>query len=191
MLVVDDHDLVRAGIELLVRQRFPGAEVLSCAGLDEAFAELEHDPSVVLLDLNLEGLSREAAVLLVRHRWPHAQVIVVTAETDQVVLDTIRGEGVAQCVRKSEPPERLLAVLEELAGLAAAPEEQPCAVRPLSRRQVEVLQHLRRGHSNKVIARIMGLSEFTVRGHVQQIIKATGATNRTHAVFLAEQAGLL
>ncbi|WP_442789674.1 response regulator transcription factor [Novosphingobium sp. SL115] len=61
----------------------------------------------------------------------------------------------------------------------------------LSNRQLEILRHIREGHSNKSIARLVGLSEYTVRGHVQRILKVTGAINRTSAVFLAEQAGLL
>lgn len=192
VLLIDDHEIVRAGIELLVRQRLPAAKIESFAGLGEAVDRGPQAPSIIVLDLNLKGISREPALTLIKAHWPHAQIIILTAEQDQAVLDAIRRAGIRQLVGKSDPPERLLEVLETVAAeMSSDPADDRPSIAPLSRRQIEVLRHLRQGLPNKAIARLMGLSEFTVRGHVQQIIKATGATNRSHAVFLAVQAGLL
>jgi DNA-binding NarL/FixJ family response regulator len=192
LLMIDDHDLFRAGVELLIRQHFPKLSIVSVPGLGSAIDALQEQPDVVLLDLNLNGIGGETALLLVRTNWPDAAVVVVTSEQDDARLTRIREDGSVRVICKSEPPQSLVSAIRTMAP-GAEPAAAPAtpALRALSPRQVEVLTHLRQGHSNKAIARLMDLSEFTVRGHVQQILKLTGATNRTNAVFLAEQAGLI
>ncbi len=192
ILIIDDHDIVRAGIELLLRQRLASVNVHSFSGLGEAFDSCAATPAIIVLDLNLKGLSGQAALPLVRLRWAEARIIILTAEQDQAILASIERAGIAALIRKSDSAEQLLKVVGAItAGLAAGSSGGARAIEPLSRRQIEVLQHLRHGLTNKAIARILNLSEYTVRGHVQQIIKATGATNRSHAVFIAIQAGIL
>lgn len=193
LLAIDDHDLFRAGIELIIRQNFPWVEVTTASGLGSAIDAAANRPDVVLLDFNLNGVSGEPALALVRAHWPEAAVIVVTSEQDSGTLKKICEYPAVHVLSKAEPPQALLSLVRAILpdphnaeeGNAAAPAPA------LSPRQVEVLRYLREGHSNKAIARLIGLSEFTVRGHVQQILKLIGATNRTNAVFLAEQSGLL
>jgi len=190
LLTIDDHDLFRAGIELIVKQNFPAIEVISAPSLGNAIDATGQEPDVVLLDYNLTGVSGAAALALCRSHWPRATIIVVTSEQDSAALEGVRQHRGVQVVAKSEPPQVLVdAIRAALPGVGAGP--APAPPPSLSPRQVEVLSYLRQGHSNKAIARIIGLSEFTVRGHVQHILKLVGATNRTNAVFLAEQAGLL
>lgn len=189
MLIIDDHELFRAGIELIIKQNFPSTEVHSHGGIGGALDAPGLNPNVVLLDLNLNGVSGKRALDMVRLQWADALIIIVTSEQNSSVLSEIREEGGILVVSKAEPPETLVSHLRHaLTAACAGPGAQPMA---LTRRQIEVLHHLRQGHPNKTIARLMALSEFTVRGHVQQIIRITRASNRTHAVYLAEQAGLL
>lgn len=187
VLVVDDHDLFRAGIELIVNQNFPAAVVKTFATLGEAFDNTESAPDIMLLDYNLKGIGGESAISLVQTCWPSTSLAVVTAETDPDTLERIRAMPGVTLLSKTAPPRALVDMLRE----SLPSDDKMEAVASLSNRQMEILRHIREGHSNKSIARLTGLSEFTVRGHVQRILKVTGANNRTSAVFLAEQSGLL
>lgn len=188
MLVIDDHELFRSGFELLISQCFPCVDVRIAAGVGEAIDSCPEAPDFILLDYNLIGVSRDAAIALIRGLWPSAQLIVVTAEQDQETLDKIGTDKGLRLLPKS-------ASLEEFSAIVGAclpsADLRAGAELHLSERQIEILWHIREGRSNKAIARLLDLSEFTVRGHVQRILKLTGATNRTSAVFLAEQAGVL
>ena len=98
-------------------------------------------------------------------------------------------------ILKSEAPERLIGAIRDLVtnvrGTAKlSPEGQALADRPLTGRQLEVLRQLGEGHSNKAIANRMGISEFTVRGHVQLILKLLKVSSRAQAVFAAHKAGI-
>lgn len=187
VLVVDDHDLFRAGISLIIKSNFPAAEVQTFAGLGEAIDRCSGPPDLLLLDYNLNGVGGDTGIALARSCWPDAALIVVTAETDHRVLDRIRAVSNTTLLSKAAPPDALL----DLARAALAPDDADQAMTNLSARQLEILRLMREGQSNKAIARQVGLSEFTVRGHVQRIFKVTGAGNRTSAVYLAEKAGLI
>ncbi|WP_404366097.1 response regulator transcription factor [Sphingomonas sp. MMS24-J45] len=186
LLIIDDHELFRAGIELIINQSFPMVTVRSHAGIGAALDTAELQPDVVLLDLNLDGVSGKQAFDMVRMRWPAASIVIVTSERNGAALDAIREDGSALIVSKAQPPHALVDLLRSRLDFAPKPANgQPFALTP---RQMEVLQHVRMGYPNKTIARLMGLSEYTVRGHVQQIMRITGAGNRTQAALFAEQA---
>jgi DNA-binding NarL/FixJ family response regulator len=187
LLVVDDHDLFRAGIALIINQNFPVAVVSTYAGLGEAFDSCDSPPDILLLDFNLKGVGGEGAISLVQAHWPSTALAVVTAETDPHTLERIRAIPEVMLLSKTAPASVLVNLVRECLPECASAQ----VIGSLSNRQLEILRHMREGHSNKSIARLVGLSEFTVRGHVQRIFKVTGASNRTSAVFLAEQTGLL
>lgn len=188
VLVIEDHELFRTGLELLIAQRFPTTEIKLAAGVVEAIDRCELTPNVVLLDYNLSGISRDAAIALIRSHWPDAHLIVVTAEQDRATLERISRTEAIHLLPKSASLQEFAEVIGSCLPLHVASTRSDLS---LSERQIEILHHMREGQSNKAIARILNLSEFTVRGHVQRILKLTGANNRTNAVFLAEQAGVL
>lgn len=187
VLVIDDHDLFCAGIALILNQNFPSIKVMTYAGLGEAIDRCPAAPDLLLLDYRLKGIGGDAGIALARSCWPSAPVIVVTAETDQRLHDRIRAMPEIHLLSKSAPPDTLV----NLVRSALPKDESVQAPANLSPRQFEILHLMREGLSNKAIARKVGLSEFTVRGHVQRILRMTGACNRTGAVFLAEQSGLI
>lgn len=187
VLVVDDHDLFCAGIALILHQNLPDANIMTFAGLGEAIDGSTGSPDLLLLDYRLKGIGGDAGIALARSCWPETPVIVVTAETDPRLHERVRAMPNVRLLSKAAAPEALVALVREV--LPHAEMQQPMGT--LSARQLEILQLMREGHSNKAIARKIGLSEFTVRGHVQRILRVTGACNRTGAVFLAEQSGLI
>lgn len=190
MLAIDDHHLFLSGIELIVRQSFPGVNFISKSGLGAAIDALGQEPDLVLLDFNLVGVSGAAALALVRARWAKARIFIITSEDPRRVAECLDNEQDITILSKSAPPTTLIELIGK--ALPGSINEHSSSVnRPLSGRQIEILRYLREGHSNKAIARLTGISEFTVRGHVQQIFKLLGAANRTNAVYLAEQARLI
>lgn len=193
---IDDHSLFRTGIELIVRGAFRNVDFASFASLGEALEALTTGPDVILLDLHLSGMGGHDAIPLLKLRWPACRIIVVTSVQNEAEIARALRAGGDAAILKSEAPESLISAIREQAPrpLQAAPApraEQSAADTPLTGRQLEVLTLLREGHSNKAIANRMGISEFTVRGHVQLILKVLKATSRAQAVFEAQQAGIL
>lgn len=190
ILAIDDHLLFSNGLERLVLERFPYAQFVAMPGPVSAIETLKRAPSLILLDFNLDGISGRTALSLTRQHWPDAPIFIVTSHAAHEVEAQIRDFPDVKVMSKAIAPADLL---DRIATVLAAVPDVPAvlAPKPLSPRQLEVLRYLREGRSNKAIAAAMGLSEFTVRGHVQQLFKAIGASNRTNAVYLAEQARLI
>ncbi len=190
VISIDDHSLFRTGIELIVKGAFPSARFASFASLGQALEQQPSAPDVVLLDLHLEGVGGHDAIPLIKLRWPTCAIVVVTSEQDQAQIDRALRQGGDAAVLKSEPPERFISAIRAAAPTQPAGAGTRSAV-ALSPRQLEVLRHLQEGLSNKAIARRLDISEFTVRGHVQQILKALDVASRAQAVFAAQKAGIL
>jgi DNA-binding NarL/FixJ family response regulator len=192
---IDDHSLFRTGIELIVKGAFRSVAFASFASLGEALETLAAAPDVILLDLHLAGIGGHDAIPLLRLRWPDAKIIVVTSVQSEAEIARALQAGGHAAILKSEAPERLIDAIRALAptarGTAHPAADGPLAATPLTGRQLEVLRQLGEGHSNKAIANRMGISEFTVRGHVQLILKLLKVSSRAQAVFAARQAGIL
>ncbi len=193
LISIDDHSLFRTGIELIVRDNFPAAGFASFSSLGEAMEAPGAAPDVVLLDLKLNGIGGLDAIPLIKLRWPGSAIIIVTSEQDEGKIARAKKQGGDAVVLKSQPPERFISAIRAFApaDLAETGGGGAAMLAGLSRRQLEVLGYLREGHSNKAIARRIDISEFTVRGHVQQILKVLGVSNRAQAVFEAQKAGIL
>lgn len=184
-LLIDDHALFREGLALILKNRFPAVDVTEAAGLEEALSRTE-GPEIVLLDLRLDGTDGRDGIGALKEKWPETKVIVVSALQEPEAIASVR-EFAAAYVHKSDPPQRIIGLIEELCPALRPPEGQDAI---LTERQVEVLRLVEQGFANKVIARMLGLSEFTVRGHVQAILKSLGVKSRSAAAFEARRRGL-
>ncbi len=211
--MADDHALFRRGLELLLQCLFPEASIIGAADANKAMqAVSEEGPfDVVILDLAMPGMNGVAGVRRFVEAQPATPVIMLSAyaESDEI-LECI-GLGVRGYVPKSSSEEVLEHALSlvlageifipssvvsklhvgayhdvpaELAGLA---EDNP--LRQLSTRQRETLALMIEGHSNKEIARKLGLLESTVKAHVKVILKKLSAQNRTQAALIAADLG--
>jgi len=204
VLLIDDHALFRSGLRLVLREGLPEAEVLEAASLEQALHLPIEPPDLVLLDIQLQGINGIEGLGLLHRRWPGVPVVMLSslATSDKVQLASSR--GAAGFVSKGDSGDRIIAVVREVLDASAAPagseSRQPATpafattVPPpprLTPRQCEVLDLLCQGHSNKVIARRLELSEYTVRGHVQAVMGLLGVTSRSQAAFVARQAGLI
>jgi len=193
---IDDHSLFRTGIELIVKGAFRGVVFASFASLGQALETLTAAPDIILLDLHLPGVGGHDAIPLLQLRWPGSRIIVVTSVQNDAEIARALEAGGDIAILKSEAPERLIGAIRDLVPRSRdtarpASEGQAAPEAALTGRQLEVLGYLREGHSNKAIANRMGISEFTVRGHVQLILKVLQVSSRAQAVFEAQKAGII
>ncbi len=203
VLLVDDHPLFREGLRSLLERmemRFRIVEAESCeTALGESDAT-EFD--LILLDLALPGMTGLEAIARFRSRFPTTPLVIVSAsyEAGQVKLAIAR--GAQGFIPKSTPAAVLMSALRLIfsGGIYVPPtvvsaEPEPAArgtgAAGLTNAQERVLALMARGQSNKVIGNTLAISDNTVRAHVSAILKALNATNRTEAVRIAIDTGLV
>lgn len=189
--------MFRAGLSLVLRSAFADAQVLEAGSLEEAMRCPMNAPDVLLLDVQLPGLSGLDGIALLKRKWPEAPIIMLSADATQKTVQMALERGVKAFISKSEAPDDMLAIISQvmrkepvspaLAGIGRISAAQSL----LTPRQCEVLDLLCRGLSNKMIGRRLGLSENTVRGHVQAVLAALEVSSRSEAAYAARQLGLV
>ncbi|CAM3919618.1 Transcriptional regulatory protein FixJ [Pseudomonas reidholzensis] len=146
---------------------------------------------LLLVDVQLEGLSGLEGIALLKQRWPEAKVLMVSASQDAKLMEQALTLGAMGFICKTESPQRLLAQITEALADLWPDEHLPKAPLKLTPRQYEVLDLLHQGLSNKLIGRRLDLSENTVRGHVQATLSALNVSSRSEAAFVARRLGLV
>lgn len=203
VLVVDDHDVVRHGLVALL-QKYSDVDVVgSCGSGPEALGQIPRStPDVVLLDLQMPGMSGLEVLARIRALASSPHVIVLTAHgEDDLVLGAVRG-GADGYVLKSAPPEELLATIRSVACggqrfdqvvvqalLKEGEQERDRAL--LTRRELEILRLVASGHSNKEIGQLLFISVGSVKDHLEAVYRKLEVSDRTHAVAVALRKGLL
>ncbi|OZI33397.1 DNA-binding response regulator [Bordetella genomosp. 5] len=218
ILLVDDHTLFRSGVRLLL-QRQPDFVVVAEAGdgVEGLKRAKELQPDVILLDLNLPGLSGLETLQLLAQDLPTCAVIILTVseegeELAQALRDGARGflvknidaEALTTAIRRAAAGESVIApsmtgkLVDQFrvqasaagahapAGTAAA----PVGRHRLTAREMQIIQYLARGDSNKTIARELDVSESTVKIHVQNVLKKLNLTSRVQVAVYAVEHGL-
>jgi DNA-binding NarL/FixJ family response regulator len=204
ILVVDDHPIVREGLVSVLADE-PDFEVVGAAGTAEAALDLAERlrPDVLLLDLELPGMSGVEAISHLARRAPQTRVLVFTAyDADEQVFGAIRAGARGYLLKGAAADEIARAVRAVHAGgshlepqvAARVLAEVTAPRRPaggLSERELQVLRLVATGHSNKEIARQLAIAERTAKFHVTSLMNKLGAGNRAQVVALAVQRGLL
>jgi DNA-binding NarL/FixJ family response regulator len=198
LLLVDDHNLFRTGLRLIV-QDHPGVGPITEAGsITEACALAAADTDLILLDIQLPGMNGLDGLRPLRQACPAARIVLVSASVAPDAIHEARARGADGFLFKSASAQDILG------AITSALEGQPCfpiqgghgsAPRApdapsLTARQLEVLALLCTGKPNKVIARDLGLSENTVRVHVAAIFAQLGVNSRSAALLAAQRKGL-
>ncbi|SFM48737.1 response regulator [Methylobacterium pseudosasicola] len=192
ILIIDDHALFRSGIVSMLATAFDSISIVDCASLHEALTIDAVVPTVVLLDIQLPGLSGLEGMGLLQQRWPAARIVVVSALDMPDTVGASLAQGACAFLSKTDRPDRMMSVLREMLEDPPATPSVGGAICPsLTPRQAEVLTLVGRGLSNKMIGRRLGLSEHTVRGHVQGLLSVLRVARRAEAVFKAQQLGLI
>lgn len=198
LLIIDDHALFRCGLRLVLHNGFPDARICEAASLEDAMRLPEQEaPSLLLLDIQLEGLNGIDGMAVLARKWPKAAVIILSADdTDDTIREATR-RGAAAFVSKAATAEHIIGVIRDVAGGSHVGSESLAVTEggsdkpPFTPRQYEVLDLLSQGLTNKAIGRRLKLSENTIRGHVQAILMALDVDNRAEAAFAARRRGLV
>lgn len=206
IFVADDHPVVRDGLIAILGTQPDFAVVGEAAGGAETVERAAAlRPDVILLDLEMPGMDGVEALARLRTDWPAARVIVFTAfDTDERILAAVRA-GAQGYLLKGVPREELFhavrvihaggsllqpvvasKLLRQVSREPATPEREP-----LTPRELEVLRLLAQGLLNKEIGRRLAITERTVKFHVSAILAKLDAGNRTEAVAIAAQQGLV
>jgi len=201
-MVVDDHPVVRAGVRGMLASHADFDVVGEAADGEEAVGRVDElEPDVVLMDLRMPGVDGVNATKRIRARHPGVQVLVLTTyDTDEDIVRAVEAGAVGYLLKDS-PREELFrgvhaaargesllaaAVASRLMGRMRTPPGQS-----LSPRELEVLALVADGRPNKDIARTLYISETTVKTHLAHIFTKLGVDDRTAAVTVALDRGIL
>jgi NarL family two-component system response regulator LiaR len=208
VLIVDDHEVVRQGLQAYL-DALPDIEVVGevASGAAAVSKARECIPDVVLMDLVMEGVDGVEATRMVKNTSPRSQVVVLTsyhqdehifpalqAGAISYILKDIKMEELADAVRRAAKGEATLhprvaaRVIQEIHGARSQ------TVNPfteLTEREMDVLKLIANGLNNSQIAEQLVISENTVKGHVSNILSKLHLADRTQAAVFAWQKGIV
>ena len=215
LMLVDDHPLFRQGLRRVLDMEEDLEVVAEAADGEEALRlAAERKPDVVLMDVNLPAMNGLQATRELQAKFPEIAVIILTAYHDEEQLFHAMRSGAAAYYPKDVTPKDLLYAIrqvsrgnyvigdrvlnepqlaawlleqfERLAPYAGAPED---VFVPLSAREMEILQYIARGMSNKEVAHALGISRQTVKNHMSSILRKLAVNDRTQAAVYALRRG--
>jgi two-component system, NarL family, response regulator LiaR len=207
ILVADDHPVVRDGLVAILGTQ-PDFQVVGEAtnGAEAVQQARRFAPDVILLDLEMPQLDGVEALRQIREAVPTVQAIVFTAfDTDERIVSAVKA-GAQGYLLKGAPRDELFrairvvseggsllqpVVASKLLRHMSARRDDPALVEELTEREMEVLRLLAQGRTNKEIASELVITERTAKFHVSSILGKLGAGNRTEAVTIAAQRGLV
>jgi len=215
ILIVDDHALFRAGVAgLLARE--PDLEVVGEAddarsAMDRA---LETSPDIILMDLSLPSPGGIETTQRIKRELPSTGIIVLAVNEDEDALFDAIKAGAAAFILKDVGPDDLVTIIRRVAGgeflindkvfakpavasrvlkefreLAVYGQEAAPIFAPLSPREVEILDNIAQGMTNKQVAYALSISEQTVKNHMSSILWKLSVNDRTQAVVYAMRQG--
>lgn len=215
LVIVDDHPLFRRGVMGVLQEEHGLQLVGEAQDGHEALRLVEElEPDIVLMDVNLPGISGLEVTRIIRRRWPHVAVVIMTSSDDDEQLFAAIKAGAAAYLSKSAQAHELLAtlravasghypindavlskpsvaskVLDQFRQLATQSNDVQSFFSPLTNRELEILDCIARGNSNKEIARLLNISDQTVKNHITSILRKLAVNDRTQAVIYALKHG--
>jgi DNA-binding NarL/FixJ family response regulator len=202
VLLVDDHKLVRAGLQSLLATTDDIAVVGTAADGSEAIGvATATDPDVVLMDLSMPGMSGVEATRKLRCLMPSARVVVLTTFADEDLVHQSIDAGAVGYLLKDEEPDDLVRGVRaaangesplsaKIARVLLSPPSPP-SLDQLTEREREVLSLLANGMANREIAVEMAITERTVKAHLSNVYQRIGVADRTQAALWARRNGLI
>ncbi len=199
VLLVDDHPLLRKGLAQLIELE-DDLEVIGEASSGQQALALaaEHDPDLIVLDLNMQGMDGLETLKAMRSADINAHIIMLTvSDNDEDVVCAIT-YGADGYLLKDMDPELILEKIKQaalgkmviseklthvLAGaIRKTGSSKTSLLASLTSREHEILKHIAKGLSNKLIAKALGITDGTVKVHVKHILKKLGLRSRVEAV---------
>jgi two-component system, NarL family, nitrate/nitrite response regulator NarL len=210
VLLVDDHTLFRSGIRSLLQRHADFTVVGEAAdGVEGIKRAKQLRPDVVLLDLNMPGMSGLETLQLLLQDCPDTAVILLTVSEEAqdltaalqagargYLIKNIDADYLVRAIRRAASGEPVLAeamttkLVAHMQGGGTPKSAPPSDIDRLTPREKEILACLARGESNKVIARTLDVAESTVKIHVQNILKKLSLASRVQAAVYAVERGM-
>jgi two-component system, NarL family, nitrate/nitrite response regulator NarL len=210
VLLVDDHTLFRSGIRSLLQRHAEFTVVGEAAdGVEGIKRARQLQPDVVLLDLNMPGMSGVETLQLMLQDCPKTAVIMLTVSEDAedlsaalkagargYLIKNIDADYLVRALRRAAAGEAVVAeamtakLVTQLRNVGVARVAPPSELDKLTPREKEILACLARGESNKSIARTLDVAESTVKIHVQNILKKFNLSSRVQAAVFAVGHGM-
>ena len=210
ILIADDHALFRDGLSMHLEQIAPDAVITQTGNFSQAikFLDNEHNVDLIIIDLDMPDMNWEEGLTELKKRAPAARLVVISASEDSRNIKKALAQGISGYIPKRSETKVLTSALKLIldGGTYLPPSlleqansglfgegtgEGKSKGKTLTPRQSEVLSYVAEGMSNKQIAYKMGVSEATVKLHINALLRAVGATNRTQAVIIAQKIGLI
>ena len=215
ILLVDDHALFRVGVRNIL-EREPGFEIIGEADDTRGAFDLsvQLSPDIILMDLSLPAPGGIETTQRIKRELPSAGIIVLAVNEDEDALFDAIKAGAAAFILKDVAPDDLVAiihrvasgeylindkvfakpavasrVLKEFRELAIYGQEAAPIFAPLSPREVEILDNIAQGMTNKQVAYALSISEQTVKNHMSSILRKLSVNDRTQAVVYAMRQG--
>jgi two-component system, NarL family, response regulator LiaR len=207
VLIADDHPIVRRGLNITINAQEDMEIIGEASNGEEAVARIaELRPDVIIMDLKMPGKDGLAAIKETTEMMPGAQILVLTSFSDDDNVFAAIKAGAVGFLLKDSPPDQLLeavravfrgegalnpSIARKLMYEIKRPPERHRTDAPLTPRELEVLQYIAHGHSNREIAEKMSVSIRTVTTHVGSILDKLHLANRTKAALYAVEQGLV
>jgi DNA-binding NarL/FixJ family response regulator len=210
VLLVDDHDLFRTGLRNLLEERGVLVAGEAAQGADAVRLVREVAPDVVVMDLNMPGMSGIEAIRQIASIAPLTRVLVLTiSDQDDDVLhailagacgyllkdssvdDLIRGISAAAVGESLVSPAIAGKVLQQVRATAGSPEAEETIRAELSERELDVLKLIASGKDNATIAAQLHISPKTVKNHISNILMKLQIENRIQAAVYAVRSGIV
>jgi DNA-binding NarL/FixJ family response regulator len=213
ILLVDDHDLFRAGLKELVSNQ-PEFEVVGEArdGLEALKLARDLQPDLIVMDIQMPICDGLEATRLICTQLPGSKIIMLTVrEEDENLFAAIKAGAVGYLLKNTDktsffsgmrtvlagdvalPPALAASMLNEFSRLMNKPAKDAAAedIPDLTPREFNVLEHASTGATDKEIAAILSISIYTVKSHMRSVLEKLQVSNRREAARLAEEYGLL
>ncbi|MDN6857666.1 two-component system response regulator NarL [Pseudomonas sp. CAN2814] len=200
ILLVDDHPMMRKGVIQLLEFE-DDLEVVGEAGSGEEALRMaaELEPDMILLDLNMKGMTGLDTLRAMRENGEVARIVVFTVSDDRNDVINVLRAGADGYLLKDMEPERLLEHIRQAATgqLTISPQltqvlaqalrgdDRPKGIEELTDRERQILRQLAHGYSNKMIARKLDITEGTVKVHVKRVLHKLGMRSRVEAAVWA------
>lgn len=206
IMIVDDHAVVRKGIRALLATEEDLEVIGEAIDGEQAIAQFEElNPDLLLLDLIMPKVNGIEVIKRIKGDHPESKILVLTSfAADDQVFPAIKAGALGYLLKDTEPEDLIRSIREVYRGESSLsptiarkvlnevfqPADKKLSPDPLTKREVDVLQVLAKGKSNRDIAEELSISETTVRTHVSNILGKLHLASRTEAALYALKEGV-
>ncbi|HEY3341737.1 MAG TPA: response regulator transcription factor [Anaerolineae bacterium] len=209
IILADDHAVVRTGIRDFLQQDERLRVIAEASNGDQAYAlAVEHQPDVLVLDIQMPGRNGIEVAKAVRAAGLHMGILIMTAYDDEpYIIGALQAGANGYVLKTAEPDELVEAVHSVFEGKSVldplltqrlwqqvvfqSTGQSNSIAEALTAREIEVLRLVARGFTNKAVATQLGISDRTVQGHLANVFSKLHAQSRTDAVMIGLRLGLV